>query len=63
MLGKSLYNRSMSESPEFAHPEAEPLELPDCLTTTETKVHCRHYWCHSGWKRRTKKKKALQENI
>lgn len=38
MLGTSLDDCTVSESPEFAQAVAEPLQLPDCFTTTEEKV-------------------------
>ena len=50
VLGTSLYNCAMSEILEFAQLVAESLELPYCFATTETKVHYRHYGCHSFMK-------------
>lgn len=50
MLGTFLPDCNVLESPEFAQLVAKPLELPDYFTTTEAKVHRRHYWCCSVWK-------------
>ena len=44
MLGTSLHDCNMSESAEYPQPVAKPLDLPDCLTTTEVKLYCRYYF-------------------